>query len=154
MLFRSEEMNIVMLEISNTINIEDAVKIIEKFVQKVMEQIYSQGKLGQNKYAMQAMDYIENNFGNSNLSLDYICTYLGISISRFSTLFKKEYKETFMTSLIRIRMDKAKELIEKTDMKNYEVADEIGFSDPHYFSLAFKKATGKSPKEYAKEMRK
>ena len=38
-------------------------------------------------------------------------------------------------------------------MKTYEVAREVGFSDPHYFSIAFKKATGRTPTEYAKENR-
>lgn len=58
-----------------------------------------------------------------------------------------------MESLIRIRMQKARELIEHTDLKNYEIADKVGFTDPHYFSISFKKATGKTPKEYAREMR-
>ena len=39
-------------------------------------------------------------------------------------------------------------------MKNYEISEKIGFRDPHYFSIAFKKITGKSPKEYAREKRK
>ena len=34
-----------------------------------------------------------------------------------------------------------------------EIAEKVGFSDPHYFSAAFKKATGKSPTEYAREKR-
>ncbi len=39
------------------------------------------------------------------------------------------------------------------DLKNYEIAERVGFTDPHYFSISFKKATGKTPKEYAKEVR-
>ena len=58
-----------------------------------------------------------------------------------------------MESLIRIRMQRARELIENTDLKNYEIAERVGFTDPHYFSISFKKATGKTPKEYAKEVR-
>ena len=51
-------------------------------------------------------------------------------------------------------MEKAKQLLENTSKRAYEVAGEVGFSDPHYFSVAFKKATGKTPTEYAKEKRK
>jgi two-component system, response regulator YesN len=47
-------------------------------------------------------------------------------------------------------MEKAKQMLQKTTMKNYEIAEKVGFSDPHYFGIAFKKATGMSPKEYAK----
>ncbi|MBD9158151.1 MAG: AraC family transcriptional regulator, partial [Lachnospiraceae bacterium] len=52
------------------------------------------------------------------------------------------------------RMEKAKQLLENTSKRAYEVAEVVGFSDPHYFSVAFKKATGKTPTEYAKEKRK
>ena len=51
-------------------------------------------------------------------------------------------------------LEKAKQLLENTSKRAYEVAGEVGFSDPHYFSVAFKKATGKTPTEYAKEKRK
>ncbi len=56
--------------------------------------------------------------------------------------------------MIGLRMQKAKELLEHTDMKNYEIAERVGFNDSHYFSIAFKKITGKTPTEYAREMRK
>ena len=50
-------------------------------------------------------------------------------------------------------MEKAKSLLENTSKRAYEVAEEVGFADPHYFSVSFKKATGKTPTEYAKEKR-
>ena len=58
-----------------------------------------------------------------------------------------------MEVLTRVRMEKAKELLEHTILKNYEISDKVGFRDPHYFSVAVKKITGVSPKEYAKEKR-
>ena len=50
-----------------------------------------------------------------------------------------------------IRMEKAKELLAVSELKNYEIAEKVGFGDPHYFSIAFKKVTGKTPTEYARE---
>ena len=49
--------------------------------------------------------------------------------------------------------EKAKELLENTTLKNYEIAEKVGFSDPHYFGISFKKMTGYTPTEYAREKR-
>ena len=54
---------------------------------------------------------------------------------------------------LRKSMEKAKELLEQTALKNYEIAEKVGFSDPHYFGISFKKMTGKTPTEYAREKR-
>ena len=77
----------------------------------------------------------------------------GFAPGYFSTLFKKETGESFSRYLTQIRMEKAKELLEQTALKNYEIAEKVGFSDPHYFGISFKKMTGKTPTEYAREKR-
>ena len=46
--------------------------------------------------------------------------------------------------------EKAKELLENTTMKNYEIAEKVGFSDESYFSKVFKKMTGMTPMNYMK----
>lgn len=105
------------------------------------------------RQALLALDYIEKNYGKAELNLQMVCDYLAISPSYFSTIFKNYTGETFVESLTRKRMEKAMELLAHTNMKNYEIAERVGFADPHYFSIAFKKATGKTPKEYARETR-
>ncbi len=114
------------------------------------EQRESYGK----KLALAALDYIKENYMNTEVNLNSVCTHLAISTSYFSTLFKSCTGETFIEALTKRRMEEAKRLLENTSMKTYEVAGEVGFSDPHYFSIAFKKATGRTPTEYAKEKRK
>ena len=101
-----------------------------------------------------AQEYIERSYMNSDVTLNSVCTYLAMSTSYFSTMFKTHTGETFIEALTKKRMEKAKQLLENTSKCAYEVAEEVGFSDPHYFSVAFKKATGKTPTEYAKEKRK
>ena len=105
------------------------------------------------KIALMALDYIENHYKDYNIGLNSVCTHLCISPSHFSKIFKTNTGETFVESLTKKRMLKAKELLENTALKNYEIADKVGFNDPHYFSISFKKATGMTPKEYAKERR-
>lgn len=128
----------------------DIIAICESISRLLNEQRDSYGK----KQAGRAMEYIEHNYMKSDVTLNSVCTYLAMSTSYFSTMFKAHTGETFIEALTRKRMEKAKQLLENTSKRAYEVAGEVGFSDPHYFSVAFKKATGKTPTEYAKEKRK
>ncbi len=104
--------------------------------------------------AMRALDYIEKNYGDSSITLNSVCSELAMSVSYFSSVFKNYTGETFVEALTKKRMEKAKILLEQGSMKNYEIAEAVGFSDPHYFSVTFKKITGMTPKEYGKEVRK
>lgn len=128
----------------------DVITICVHIARLLGEQRDSYGK----KQALMALEYIENHYMNSDVNLNSVCSYLAMSTSYFSTLFKTHTGETFIEALTKKRMEKARELLENTSKKAYEVAGEVGFADPHYFSIAFKKATGKTPTEYAKERRK
>lgn len=141
----------VLFAVDGAASLEEAVEIIKKLAQQIAESCQFGIGGQQNKIAVKAMDYLHENFGRQELSLTEICTHFGVSVSRFSANFKSCYDETFMEALTRIRMDKAKALICRTDLKNYEIAERVGFTDPHYFSIAFKKATGKTPTEWGKE---
>ena len=83
-----------------------------------------------------------------------VCAHLCMSTSYFSTIFKNATGETFIEALTRVRMEKAKKLLESTSMKSYEVALSVGYNDPHYFSSTFKKHMGMTPTEYSKQLRK
>ncbi len=101
--------------------------------------------------ASEATEYIDQHFGRADLSLSQICKALAVSKSYFSSLFKEHTGKTFVEYLTALRMDHAKELLATTDLKGYEVANHVGFSDAHYFSLTFRKQVGCSPTEYREE---
>ena len=105
------------------------------------------------KQAVMAQDYIEKNYGNPDISLNSVCAHLAMSTSYCSSIFKAYTGETFIEALTKKRIEKAKSLIENTSMKTYEIAGQVGYSDPHYFSSSFKKMTGMTPTEYAKRIR-
>jgi len=48
------------------------------------------------------------------------------------------------------RVQKAKEILLGTNLKLYEVAEKVGYTDPKYFSRVFKEVTGYLPAEYRK----
>lgn len=103
--------------------------------------------------AVEAEEYIRGNFADRSLSLARLCAELAVSKSYFSPLFKAHTGMTFVEFLTTVRMDRARELLANSDMKTYEVARLVGFADPHYFSLTFKKQTGVTPTEYRSEIR-
>ncbi len=130
-----------------------AADLVRAYAQKMFEELTNYNSSAGQRQASLAMDYIRNNYMDTELSLNSICSYLNISTSYFSTIFKDITGETFVEALTRTRMEKAKEFLENTTLKNYEIAEKVGFSDPHYFGISFKKMTGKTPTEYAREKR-
>ncbi len=98
--------------------------------------------------ALEAEEYIAAHYAERGLSLGCICQALSVSKSYFSPLFKAHTGMTFVEYLTNFRMERAKELLCASNMKGYQVAEKIGFTDAHYFSLTFRKQTGMSPTEY------
>lgn len=131
----------------------EACEVVARHTRRVISILSEMNTSSSERQARLAIDYIQKNYMVPDLSLNSICSYLNISTSYFSTIFKEETGETFTEVLIRTRMEKAKELLENTTMKNYEIAEKVGFSDPHYFGISFKKITGCTPTEYAREKR-
>lgn len=101
-----------------------------------------------NQLVFRAKVYIKENYSDSEMSINKVCSYLHISAPYFSSIFKKETKTTFINYLTQVRMEAAKDLLKNTDLKTFEIAEKVGFSDSNYFSYSFKKNYGISPSEY------
>jgi two-component system, response regulator YesN len=96
----------------------------------------------------QAKDYIDKHFMESNLSLYEVASLVNLSSSHFSMVFSQETSQTFKEYLTSTRIIKAKELLRTTSLSSNDMAYQVGFNDPHYFSFVFKKNTGVSPTEF------
>jgi len=95
-----------------------------------------------------AAGLLQERYADSELSLEVVCAELGVSAAYMSTVFKKETGQGFVSFLTELRMDKALELLAGTDLKTYQIAERIGYTDPNYFSYVFKKKFGMSPSKY------
>ena len=95
-------------------------------------------------------DYIQEHYCEEEISLNLLAQLHYVNSSYLSRVFKEKTGSTFTGYLFEIRMKKAVELVLRTDLRVYEIAERIGISDPHYFSSCFKKYTGLSVASYKK----
>lgn len=97
-----------------------------------------------------AKKYIEMNY-TKEISLEEIASYVSVSSFYLSRVFSKKVGLTYKDYLIKLRMEKAKQLLREGKKSIKEVSIEVGYSDQNYFSKAFKKYYDKSPKEFSSQ---
>ncbi|NQX67401.1 response regulator [Paenibacillus alba] len=83
-----------------------------------------------------------------NLQVGDIAAEVFLSTTYLCLLFKQETGETINEYMTKVRVDKAKELLQDPGNKFYEVCYAVGYSDPSYFSKIFKKYTGFTPSSF------
>lgn len=92
-------------------------------------------------------EYIEQKYC-SYISLDDIINDCGYSKYHISRLFKNYMNCTIMQYLLQQRINKAKQMLKDTHNTIKEISSSVGYSDPNYFSLIFKREEGISPMQY------
>ncbi len=107
----------------------------------------SQNSAGIDSVVLHIKSYIRQNY-RQDLPLETLAGVVHLSPSYLSKLFKKETGENISVFIQAVRIEQAKLLLQTTDKKTYEVAEEVGICDPVYFSRIFKKVTGVKPKDY------
>jgi two-component system response regulator YesN len=85
---------------------------------------------------------------DEKLTLAEVASVFGISPNYLSNLFKKNSDIGFLDYITQLKIDKAKKLMQNSNIKIYEIADLLGFDSAFYFSKVFKKVAGCSPREY------
>jgi AraC-like DNA-binding protein len=91
--------------------------------------------------------YITLNY-NADLKIEEIARISGYSISWFEKLFRKYYGMSPLSYQMKLRVEKAQDMI-RTDILNIsEISTSVGFNDPLYFSKVFKRYVGLCPKKY------
>lgn len=92
--------------------------------------------------------YLERHYADENISLSDMARRFHLHVTYLSELFKKTTGKNYTEYVTEIRIKKAKELLEHTELRVSDVAEMTGFSNANYFSQVFKKMTGLSPNEY------
>lgn len=93
--------------------------------------------------------YVYENF-DKDLSLDHLGQVVHLHPTYLSKVFKDETDMNLSSYITDIRMQKAAELLEQTDLRVYEVMETVGYQKSQYFAKLFKEKFGVTPKEYRK----
>ena len=101
-----------------------------------------------------AQHFLADNFANQELTLRVAADYVGLNEKYFSYKFTKETGMTFSVYLTRLRLQKAQQLMDTTDLKVYEISDRVGYNSVEHFNRTFKKNLGISLSEYRKSGKK
>lgn len=103
-----------------------------------------------NAIIREIVSFIEKNYRDQELSLQFLAERYSLNPTYICRAFKQETGENWVDFLTRRRMARAMELIRTTDKRNYEIAQEIGFSDAKYFSTCFKNFVGVTVNDFRK----
>ncbi|MFF2157684.1 helix-turn-helix domain-containing protein [Paenibacillus chitinolyticus] len=119
----------------------------------MIREIKGTRNLGSRQNINRAMQYMQEHFAREDLSLSEVAEAIGMSDAYLSRTFKEETNVNFVKYLIRLRMEKARDLLEHTDCPTTDAAYQVGFSDYSHFSKTFKKTYGLTPSELRKQSR-
>ena len=82
------------------------------------------------------------------LTLGEIAAHVHLNPQYFSVLFKRETGQSVVDHLTHLRLEQAKCLLKDTSLPINQVAGQVGYEDPDYFSRLFHKVNGMSPRQY------
>jgi two-component system response regulator YesN len=96
---------------------------------------------------MDARQYVSMHL-NKRISLEEVAEHLHLNPSYFSRLFKKETGETFIEFVTRLKISRAKELLDQTNQSAGKICELLGYDNQSYFIKLFKANVGVTPIEY------
>ena len=126
----------------------------EKIINKINHSENPNNQVSNSKYKDIILKKFEENYNDVSFNLNSLADAMNLSSGYLSSLFKNLFGIPFQDYLNNVRMEKAKLLLLTTDLKNYEISDQIGFDNVYYFNSKFKKTFGVTPKEFKKNITK
>ena len=95
-----------------------------------------------------AVEYLDQHYTEESVSLNTVARAINVSTNYLSAMFSQKMGMSFVEYLTQKRMTRAKQLLRQSGKRSGEVAAEVGYRDPRYFSFVFKKTQGCTPREY------
>ncbi|MDQ8201408.1 helix-turn-helix domain-containing protein [Pelagicoccus sp. SDUM812003] len=94
-----------------------------------------------------SIEFMHRNLSR-RLTLDDLASSASMSANHFGTLFSKRHNCSPINYFNQLKVQRACELLATTTLRVSEISEQLGFTDPYYFSRLFKKHMGASPSDY------
>lgn len=101
------------------------------------------------KEIVQAIKYIHKHY-DKKITVEEIAEAVNYSPNYLCSIFRKETNISLTEYINSIRIKEAKKLLLNSNLKNYEIAEKVGFADDNYFARTFKQVTGVRPNDFKK----
>lgn len=134
-------------EVSYFHSIRDLEQWITRLIDSVCGKIINLSTTKHSKTIDFMKQYVNQHY-NEEITLDIISEKVFFTKNYLSQIFKQDTGENFKNYLTRVRMEKAKELMQNSHLKIYEIAEVVGYNNTTYFSQLFKKYTGLNPSDF------
>ena len=143
----TEEAERWMEETAHCTSVNALRKHVKDVLKENLEALKKRQRDSERRPILSAIQYVQENFGKKIL-LEDIAEMSGFNATYFSEIFKKETGKNFTAFLLEVRIEASKAMLRDTTKTIYEIASEVGYKDPKFFSQQFTKIVGIKPKEY------
>lgn len=131
-------------QVNQTENLEELGILAVKYCKTISENI---GNTGADSIVKRMHVFIQKNY-SKDLKLESIAKMFCYNSAYLGKTYKKETGESFNTTLDKVRINNAKELLQNTNLKVYQISEKVGYYNIDYFYSKFKKYVGMTPREF------
>lgn len=122
-----------------------------EMLRNTLDDVIGNGDMPGNPLAQKARKYVVDHLEDC-ISLQETAEYVGVSAGYLSTIFKREYNQSFVDYVNETKMEYACHLLEEGELMVMEIAYRLGYENAYYFSKVFRKYIGMSPTDYQRRM--
>lgn len=141
--------------LSESLTDHPSMEIVDSYLECILSiiwRILTKNYDHQMGFVSSAKNYIEKHF-KDNITLSEIAEYVNVSVYHLAHTFKDVMEISPIQYAIQCRMDYAKKQLVESNLSIHKIALELGYDNPNYFNLLFKKMVGISPGKYRKIFR-
>lgn len=135
-------------DLDGSTTISEVFSILKGIYGRMCGAIEAQRKSRNHRLIDRIIQYINDEYTDSNLGLTSVAVQFGFTEGYLSHFFKDQLNENFLTYLENLRMNKACELLRNTNVSISDIALKVGYNSDQAFRRAFKRVKGASPTSY------